>query len=98
MTAIDTAWKHGTEVRCPRGDLLHASDIMEHGPLVCRAHLDRSTTCGLCVYVVPLSRNPPRFAWADITHEQRRYLLDNNLTPLQAQWYLRLPAPMEQSA
>lgn len=97
MTSTITSWKRGPEVRCLRGDLVHASDVMEHGPIACRAHHDGSN-CGLCVYVVPLSRNPPLFAWVDITFEQRRHLLDHNLTPLQAQWYLRLPSPLEQSA
>jgi hypothetical protein len=94
-----TNWKKGAEVKCPRQHTVPASEFIEHGVPVCRSHVGESrASCGLCLYVVVLSRSPLLFAWADITLSQRQYILDNNLTTLQALWYLRLPLPMEQSA
>jgi hypothetical protein len=99
MTSTITGWKRGTEVLCVCGESIPASGIIEHGAPICRAHMGpERRTCGLPVYVVVLSRNPLVLAWVMITLEQRRYILDNNLTPLQAMWYLQLPAPLEQSA
>lgn len=94
-----SAWKRGSEVLCARGHRVHAADLMEHGVPICRERPNHGdSTCGLAVYVIILTRNPLLFAWVDIEAGQRRYILDNNLTALQALWYLQLPTPLERSA
>lgn len=80
------AWKRGREVWCPQHHELQTSGIIEH-------HVPRCW-CGLCLYVVALTQNPPLFAWTDITPDQRRHILHNNLNPMQALFYLQLPVPV----